>query len=156
MVYFISLYKSDEPLQQYKVVFVMANNLCLLLADWIFASQYFKVSRTSQRTFTIAKLEWLEDEAQEDRVTIIAQKGWNTMKLLAELAAFMEEPEEKLTLIEIFARVDKVKSLQQTENKQIKARMQVVSMIGVSIFVVVYTSIALLRLLEFHFKLAIL
>ena len=34
------------------------------------------------------------------------------MKLLAELAAFMEEPEEKLTLIEIFARVDKVKSLQ--------------------------------------------
>ena len=42
---------------------------------------------------------------------MIASKGWNTMKLLAELANYMEEPEEKLTLIEIFARVDRVKEL---------------------------------------------
>ena len=33
------------------------------------------------------------------------------MKLLAELANFMEQSEENVTLIEIFARVDKVKQL---------------------------------------------
>ena len=61
--------------------------------------------------FTLAKLEWLEEEGKEKRIHVVATKGWNIMKIMAELSKFMDQPQEKLTLIEIFARVDDVKKM---------------------------------------------
>ena len=66
------------------------------------------MSQTSGKIFIIAKLEWLYLEAQEQRVNVDTQ-GWNTSKILTELADHMAEPKETLSLLEIFARVDEVK-----------------------------------------------
>ena len=66
------------------------------------------MSQTCGKTFIIAKMEWLCLEAQEQRVNVDTQ-GWNTSKILTELADHMAEPKETLSLLEIFARVDEVK-----------------------------------------------
>ena len=58
LIYF-SIWLSNDGMMDLQIFMMTSNSILLFAADLAFATKYFRMSRTSEKTFIIAKLEWL-------------------------------------------------------------------------------------------------